>query len=82
MGNKIMGLIFGLAKCAVIVFVMNFILVALTLIPPVNKTVTPIINDNTKVEKVVYQASDKLFEKYVVNGKIVESWLQDIWNAR
>ena len=80
--NRIMGIVFGVVKCAIVVFVINFILVALTLIPPVNKTITPLINDNTKIEKVVYNASDKLFEKYVINGKIVESWLKDIWNAR
>lgn len=80
--NRILGLVFGVVKCAVVVFVINFVLVALTLIPPVNKTVTPIINDNTKIEKIVYKASNDVFEKYVINGKVVESWLKDIWNAR
>ena len=80
--NRILGLAFGVIRTAISIFVLNFILVALTLIPPVNKTITPIINENTQVEKFVYNTSDKLFEKYVINGKVVESWLKDVWNAR
>lgn len=80
--NKTLGLVFGLLKATFIVFAVNFILVGLTLVPAVNKTLTPIITEHTYVEKYVYHLADRTFENYVINGKILENWISDLWNNR
>lgn len=80
--NKILGLVLGLAKAAIIVIVLNCVLVGLTLIPAVNKTITPLVQDNTHVEKVIYNQTDKLFGKYVIEGDTVKNWVEDLWESR
>lgn len=80
--NKILGLILGVVKAGVIVVAFNCALVGLTLIPAVNKTVTPLIQENTYVEKFVYNTTDKLVGKYIVDGEIVQDWITDLWNNR
>ncbi len=80
--NKILGLTLGLIKGAFIVLAINCVLVALTLIPFVNKTVDPIIQDHTHVEKFVYKTTDKLFGKYVIEGNMVGKWIEISWNKR
>lgn len=80
--NKILGLVLGLLKGAFIIAVVNCIAVALTLIPAVNKTITPLIQDNTHVERVIYNTTDKLFGKYVIEGDLVKNWVENLWNNR
>lgn len=80
--NKILGLVLGLLKASLIIVVVNCILVGLSLMPAVNKVITPIIQDNTHVEKVVYNKTDELFGKYVIEGDTVKNWVTDLWNAR
>lgn len=80
--NKFLGLILGLIKGALIVVVINCILVAVTMIPAANKVITPAVKDNTYVEKAVYNTTDKLFEKYVIEGKAVQHWLDKLWESR
>ena len=80
--NKILGFILGILKATLIVGVVNCILVALSLIPPVNKAITPVIQDNSHVEKVIYNATDKLFEKYVIEGDMLKNWVENLWEKR
>ena len=80
--NKILGLILGVVKAGLIIVVLNIVLVGLSMIPAVNKTITPIITNNTHVEKVIYNKTDELFGKYLVEGDMLENWIKDLWEAR
>ena len=80
--NKILGLILGLIKAGVIIVAINCLLVALTLIPAANKVITPTINRHTHVEKVIYQQTDKIFGKYVIEGDTVKNWIEKSWQNR
>lgn len=71
--NKTLGLILGLLRAGLIVVTINFVLVALTLIPAVDKTITPIINKNTYIERFVFNQTDKIFEEYVLEGDILSN---------
>ena len=80
--NKILGLVFGALKAALIVVVLNCILVGLSLIPAVNKTITPIIQDNTHVERFIYNKTDEIVGKYVIEGNLIQTWVNDLWSNR
>lgn len=80
--NKILGLILGALKAALIILIVNIVLVGLSLVPAVNKVITPVIQDNTKIEKFVYNQTDKLFEKYVIEGDLINDWVNDLWKSR
>ena len=80
--NKILGLILGAVKAGLVVVVLNIVLVALSMIPTVNTTVTPLITENTKVEKFIYNKTDELFGKYIVEGDMLDNWIEGLWEAR
>lgn len=80
--NKILGLALGVVKAGLVIVVLNIVLVGLSMIPAVNKTITPIITNNTHVEKVIYNKTDELFGKYLVEGDMLENWIKDLWEAR
>ena len=80
--NKILGLAFGLVKAGLIIIIVNFVLVGLTLIPAVNNTITPIIQDNTHIEKVIYNKTDDAFGKYVIEGDAIQNWITGLWENR
>ena len=80
--DKILGLVLGLLKGALIIGVVNLIAVGLSLIPTVNKVITPVIQDHTNVERFVYNTTDKLFGKYVIEGDGLQNWVEDLWNKR
>lgn len=80
--NKILGLTLGVIKSVLVIFVFNCILVGLSLVPAVNKTIKPIVHENTYVEKFVYTKTDDLFEKYVIKGKTIQTWVEDLWEKR
>lgn len=80
--NKILGLLLGLVKAALIVFVVNTIFVGLSLIPAVNKMITPVVQDNTHIEKVIYNTTDKVFEKYVIKGDTLKNLVEKLWEKR
>ena len=71
--NKILGLLLCLIKATLIVFVVNCVFVGLSLIPAVNKMITPLVQDNTHIEKVIYNSTDQIFEKYVIKGDLVKN---------
>lgn len=77
--NKILGLVFGVLKAGIIIIAANILIIALSHLPVVNKTITPLIQDHTKIEKVVHDKTDKLFNKYIVEGKVLEQWTSDLW---
>ncbi len=80
--NKILGLTLGLLKGGLIIIIINIVLVGLSLMPAVNKMITPLIQDNTHVEKVIYNTTDKLFGKYVIEGDTVKNWVENLWEKR
>ncbi len=80
--NKILGLVFGALKAVLIVIVLNCVLVGLSLIPAVNKTITPVIQDNTNIEKFIYNKTDEVVEKYVIEGNLIQTWVNDLWSNR
>ncbi|MBE7076385.1 MAG: CvpA family protein [Clostridiales bacterium] len=80
--DKILGLTLGIIKAGLIIITLNLILVGLSLMPVVNKTITPIIQDNTHVEKVIYNETDKFVEKHVIKGDLIKNWVSDLWDAR
>ncbi len=80
--NKVLGGILGVLKAGFAIIGLNLVLVGLSLLPMVNKTITPLIQENTYVEKFVYNTTDKLFESYVIDGKLMENWIGDMWESR
>ncbi len=80
--NKILGAVFGALKAVFIIVMFNFIVCLLTLMPFVNKTVKPLIQDNTHIEKVVYNLTDKFTGKYIINGKLIQGWVTTLWNNK
>ncbi len=80
--NRIFGLIFGLLKAALIIIVFNVELCFLTLLPPVNKAITPLVQNNTHVEKVIYNKTDKVIEEKFIKGGTLQNWLEDLWSKK
>lgn len=80
--NKILGLVLGFVRAALIIVIINLVLVGLSLVPAVNKIISPIIKDNTKIERVVYKKTDQIFGKYVIEGDTVKNWVEDLWEKR
>ncbi|MBR6778616.1 MAG: CvpA family protein [Clostridia bacterium] len=80
--NKVLGLALGLLKASFIIVVLNGVLVGLSLIPMVNKTITPIIQDNTYVEKFVYNKTDEFVGEKIINGNVIQTWISDLWESR
>lgn len=80
--NKLGGLAFGVAKGLLVVVVFAFALTLLTVIPAVNTKLSPIIQDNTKIARPVYNYTDEFVEKHVVDGKIVQKWIDKLWENK
>lgn len=80
--NKLLGCVFGVLQAGITILTFNFILIGLSLIPAVNKTITPIITENTYVEKYVYKTTDNLFEKYVIEGDFLKDSINNLWESR
>lgn len=81
--NRVLGFVFGLVKGACIVIVINFVLVALSLVPAINNTIIqPVIAENTKIEKFVYEKTDELVGKYVIDGQLIQNWIDGLWENR
>ncbi len=80
--NKLMGLLFGAIKGFILVLVITITLTLLTVIPTVNTKLTPILQDHTKIAKPIYNYTDEMVEKYVVDGKIVQKWIDNLWDNK
>lgn len=77
--NKILGGILGFIKVAFMVVGFNLVLVGLSFIPAVDKTITPLVNENTFIEKFAYSKTDELFSSYILEGKAIDNWIEDMW---
>ena len=81
--NRVLGFVFGVVKGGCIVVIFNIVAVALSLVPMINNTIIkPVIQDNTKVEKVIYQKTDEIVGKYVIEGKMIQTWIDNLWENR
>jgi uncharacterized membrane protein required for colicin V production len=80
--NKLGGFAFGATKGFLIVLVFVVALTFLTVIPAVNTKITPIIQDNTKVAKPIYNYTDEFIEKHVIDGKVVQKWIDNLWENK
>lgn len=80
--NKLCGLGFGVVKGGLIVVLFAFVLTLLTVIPAVNTKLSPIIQDNTKLARPIYNYTDEFVEKHVVDGKIVQKWIDNLWENK
>ena len=80
--NKLLGAVFGVLKAAVIIVIFNIVLAFLSLLPPVNKTITPIITEHSVVEKFVYNTTDKVIKDKVIDGGMMQNWLSDLWEKK
>ncbi|MFQ6723818.1 MAG: CvpA family protein [Clostridia bacterium] len=80
--NKLLGFAFGAIKGLFIVVVFSFVLTMLTVVPKINTKITPAINNHTKVAKPIYKFTDNVVEKYVVEGKLVQNWIDDLWENK
>jgi len=80
--NKILGLALGVLRAGIIIIILNIVLVGLSLVPTANKLIAPLIKDNTYVERVIYNKTDELFGKYVIEGDTVKNWIENLWEKR
>lgn len=80
--NKGLGFALGLLRALIIIAIINFVLVGLSLIPAINQFLTPIIKDYTYVEKFIFNITDMIFGKYVIEGNTIQTWVQTLWNSR
>ena len=78
--DKVLGIIFGLAKGLIIIFVYAVVLIILTLIPTVNNFVSPVIQKHTFVTKMIYNVSDKIVEKTIIDK--IDDWVNQLWENR
>ena len=80
--NKVLGLCLGVLKAACLLLIVNGVIVGLSLVPAANKIITPLVQDNTTVERVIYNETDKVVEKYLIKGDLIQNWVNDLWENR
>ncbi len=80
--NKFLGFAFGAVKGFLIVIVFTIVLTFMTVVPFVNTKLTPIIQDNTKIAKPIYNYTDEMVEKYIVDGKVIQKWIDNLWENK
>lgn len=80
--NRILGFAFGALKAALVVVILNCVLVGLSLIPAVNSAITPVIQDNTHIEKFVYNKTDEIIGKYIIEENVIQTWVENLWESR
>ena len=80
--NKLLGLAFGAAKGFIVVIIFTIVLTLLTVVPSINTKITPIIQDNTKIARPIYNYTDEMVGKYIVDGKVVQKWIDNLWENK
>ncbi len=80
--NKLLGFAFGAVKGLMIILVFTIVLTLLTVVPKINSKVTPMLQDHTKIAKPIYNYTDEMMEKFVVDGKIVQKWIDKLWENK
>lgn len=78
--DKFLGLLFGLARSALTIGIGMVVLVGLSFIPAVNNFIEPTIHEHTQVTKYVYDFSNDLIERYVIDN--VDDWITNLWESR
>ena len=80
--NKVLGLAFGALKGFIIVFIFSVVLTFLTVIPAINTKVSPAIQDHSVIARPIYNFTDEIIEKKVVDGKLVQRWIDKLWENK
>lgn len=80
--NKLCGAAFGAVKGFLVVIVFTIVLTLMTVVPFINTKLTPIIQDNTKIAKPIYNYTDEMVEKYIIDGKVVQKWIDNLWENK
>lgn len=80
--NKILGFVLGGLKGLLIIVLFAFILTLLTVVPFINSNVSPIIQKHTYIVKPIYNYTDKFVEKHIINGKLVQKWVDNLWENK
>lgn len=78
--DKLLGVIFGACRGVLNVMVFSAVTILMTLIPTVNNFVTPVVQDNTKITKYVYNFTDDLVDKYIISN--IDDWVHSLWENR
>lgn len=80
--NKILGFLFGAIKGGLIIVFFVLITICLSFVPKVNKKIYPLVQNDTKIVKVVYNTSDKIIEKTVIKSNLLSKWINNLWDNR
>ena len=80
--NKLLGLTFGVLKGLVVVFIFSVVLTFLTVIPAINTKISPAIQDHSFISRPIYNFTDEMIEKQVVDGQIVQKWIDKLWQNK
>ena len=80
--NKILGLAFGALKGLIVVFIFSIILTFLTVIPAINTKISPVIQDHSIIARPIYNFTDEMVEKHVVDGQLVQKWIDRLWENK
>ena len=80
--NKLLGLTFGVLKGFIIVFIFSVVLTFLTVIPAINTKISPAIQDHSFIARPIYNFTDEMVEKQIVDGKLVQKWIDKLWENK
>lgn len=80
--NKLVGLVFGAVQGLTIIAVFVFITICVSFVPALNKKIYPLVQNDTKVVKVIYNTADKLVEDYFIKKDVVSKWVNNLWDNR
>lgn len=80
--NKILGFAFGAIQGATIVVVFVVITICVSFVPKLNSKIYPLVQDDTKVIKVIYNTTDRLVDKYFIKSDTLSKWINNLWDNR
>ena len=80
--NKILGFAFGAIQGATIVIVFVVITICVSFVPKLNSKIYPLVQDDTKVVKVIYNTTDRLVDKYFIKSDTLSKWINNLWDNR
>ena len=80
--NKAVGFVFGALKGSVVVIFFVILTICVSFIPKANKKIYPLIQNETKITKVVYNTTDKYVEKLLIKSDVISKWINNLWDNR
>lgn len=80
--NKILGFAFGALQGATIVVTFVVITICVSFVPKLNQKIYPLVQDDTKVVKVIYNTTDRLIDKYFIKSDTISKWINNLWDNR